>query len=290
MLKVDPATLMQIQELHTALFAIAPKLIRSARNQPSDAREFAACPDDPRYHNPYWHQYGILTHSRRFQEQLEGTVVSLLRQWRLDKAVDTALSEMIDGQSKWQLLHIAAILHDVGKFTARKPKKLRPGGIPVPWHFGGHEADSGRLIRSGIVHELVAQQGFTPAQIEYLASCAERHFRLGVLRNQLKTSSGFTLAFAHSSALKEAAIAIINSDEDQAFALEIFLCFLADNLSKVDEDLWITADSDASIIEQKDTVLAKLQARNLPSELVEMCLQMPVNVAVAHKALLYWIE
>ncbi|HYG83480.1 MAG TPA: HD domain-containing protein [Verrucomicrobiae bacterium] len=285
MLTIDPVTSQLVASTLQKLRQVAPSLVRGALDMSNqENREFAKTPDDPAQHNLFWHQYGILTHSWLFQQHLQTTVVDFLRQWRLEDAVTAALSESIDGRSKWQLLQIAAVLHDVGKFTARTFKE-RPSST-MAWHFGKHEVHSGKLIRQGVVKQFLKKASFTAAQIEYIASCAERHFKLGEMRNEIKNHpGGYSMAFARSPRLGRVITGILNSPSDGPFALEIFLCFLADNLSKVHGDLCATANTDAGIQQEQPRIKKELKNRNLPPQLIDGALQMPVNIEVSRRAL-----
>jgi hypothetical protein len=154
-------------------------------------RSFAASPDDPAEHAPEWHQYGILTHSAKFGDALAEQIPAYARQWGVADPVDAALAVEIDGLAKRQLLQIVALVHDVGKFTARTVRR-RPGGS-VSTSFTGHERDSGRIVRNDLA-PVLSRSGLGAAHIEYVATCAELHFELGKVRRTAKDAGGYTIA------------------------------------------------------------------------------------------------
>ncbi len=145
--------------------ALARELIPRA---PSATPAFLAAPDDPREHKPEWHQFGILTHTRRFVAALRDEVPPALR--AVDPAIAARvgrdLDRPIDGLARCDLLLIAGYWHDLGKFTTRA--RSRRGG----WNFIGHAHDSARIIED----ELAPRYGLTPAQTAYVARLAALHF------------------------------------------------------------------------------------------------------------------
>lgn len=177
---------------------------------------FAEHPDDPLQHETHWHEFGIITHSQKFLEALKTTVPQYLAEWGLKDKADDVLNEKIGNLTKWQLLQITALLHDIGKFTARTPHGFRD-----------HEIHSGKLLRNDL-YRFLEQQGLTAIQIEYIATCAEAHFELGKVRR--KTRGRYTLQFTQSDEFKKMARAIIV--EHSPVALEIGLIFIADSNGK----------------------------------------------------------
>jgi hypothetical protein len=244
-------------------------------------RSFAASPDDPAEHAPEWHQYGILTHSEKFGDALAEQIPAYARQWGVADPVDAALAVEIDGLAKRQLLQIVALVHDVGKFTARTVRR-RPDGS-VSTSFAGHERDSGRIVRNDLA-PVLSRSGLGAAHIEYVATCAELHFELGKVRRTAKDAGGYTIAFTGTPAFMAAARHII--DAFPGCALEIGLQFVADSLSKT--EIAATAETDAGIAAERRILEEEISVRGLHPKLISQALQQPVNLTVARHYLRLW--
>lgn len=260
-----------------ALLAIAQEIIEThtAGTQLHDN------PDDYREHSPPWHQHGIVTHSLEFAKAMETSIPNYVKEWGLETPVDTILSDRIDGVQKRQLLVIASLFHDIGKFTARTTDHTHD---EASHHFTDHEEHSGALIRTDIAPYL-NELGLTEAHVEYIAKCAELHFELGKVRRVAK-QTGYTMAFADSPQFEEAARTVIR--EHPGFAVEIGLQFIADNLSK--SEVFAVAETDEEIEAQRPALVQELNARGLHPALINQALQMPVNFKVARNYLRLWAE
>lgn len=282
MLTAEAKTHKAIKKILSALPAEASRLVRKHQDMSLEVnRSFAKYPDDPAMHQPQWHQFGIITHSKRFQVCLEREVPTYLSKWGVQKAVEEYFQQEIDGWSRWQLLQIVAIVHDIGKFTARQVWEKPDGSIGCK--FSGHESHSGTLLR-GESRSLLGNAGFTANQITYIAMCAQRHFDLGIVREAAKPN--FTIRFVGTGAFSSAVQKILYAHGD--IALEIFLCFLADNVSKT--EVYATAETDAAIVFQDERLKKELEHKRLSSELLGAALQMPVNIMVAQRAVQLWAK
>jgi hypothetical protein len=206
-----------------ALPQLARDVIRRHLDLSDEAnRAFLDHPDGREQHKMLWHQWGILTHTRAFLHSFESTVRELLTDWGLWPAVDSHLSGTIDGVSRWELLKVSILLHDIGKFAARRPG--RKG-----FHFAGHEAWSGEIIR----HEIALEQyGFTPAQVEYVARTAEDHFVLGLLRRHARSRGSFDAGFPSSPEFRRLVLEI--REQHPTDFIEVGVLFLGDSLSKAE--------------------------------------------------------
>jgi hypothetical protein len=266
-----------IRQLQESLPTIATDLVTRYQDMSDPAnRSFAAAPDDPAEHSPEWHQYGILTHSAIFAGALREQIPEYTRQW--DVAVEVSLAAEIDGMTKGQLLQIAALVHDVGKFTARTVSRSPDGSVTK--NFTGHERHSGRIVRNDLA-PMLRQWGLGEAQLEYVATCAELHFELGKVRRTAKAAGGYTIAFTETPAFIAAAQQIIDAFPD--YALEIGLQFVADSLSKT--EVAATAETDAGIAAERRSLEEEIVARGLQPKLIGQALQQPVNLAVARRYL-----
>lgn len=266
-----------VQRLDESYIAIATDLISSRSDAAVPAnRSFAENPNDPAEHAPHWHQYGIYTHSKKFVEALQTDVPALVGEWGLAVPVATALAVEVDGIPKGQLLPIAALVHDFGKYTARK-LEYDESGVATAAGFRGHEKDSGEVVRNQL-SPMLRSWGLGENAIEYIAVCAELHFELGKVRNAAYDADGYTMSFAtKSSACMSAIKDILNEYPD--YALEIGLEFLADSLSKTE----VAPDGKTN-----EQIEQELEDKNLHPNLIGQVIQLPVNIKVGERYLRTW--
>jgi len=152
----------------------------------------------------------------------EVDVPRYLKEWGLWQPVSSMLAERIDGVGRGDLLRVAILLHDIGKFGARTRGKNR-------FHFSRHEELSGRVIREEIdfdVYEL------THAQIEYIAMTAEDHFVLGQVRKRAREDGAYGTDFVRGHRFL-AIVREIRNEHPRDF-VEIGVLFLGDSLAKAD--------------------------------------------------------
>lgn len=174
---IDPAvTPPRVERLLAHLDRDLPALAReSIPYAPTATAPFLAAPDDPAQHKPEWHQFGIITHTRRVVAALRDEVPAALR--AIDPAiarrVERDLAGRLDGLARRDLLAVAGYWHDLGKFTSRT--RGRRGG----WRFINHARDSAAIILGTRPYErlaLGARYGLTRAQTAYVARLAELHY------------------------------------------------------------------------------------------------------------------
>lgn len=267
-----------IQEINNQLPEIAQKLLS---NQP-EWKE----PDNPIEHEPRWHQWGIITHSRKFTEQFEYNIPQYLEKWDLNKKTNNYLDQKIDSITKNDLLKISSLLHDIGKFTTRIHKEK--DGVKYN-DFAKHDQESGRLIRQKLNSQL-SDLGLTTKQIEYVARSAELHYQFGHLREIAKQSSqGYNLSFVESQELKDQCELIIKNNPE--YSLEIGLMFLADSMSKTENFHHIFDISSEEELQKLQPKIDKtIYDKKLPITFKDAINQVPVNIGVARKYLGLWVR
>lgn len=281
----DPDAIYTVaQNLYRELPDIAKSLITVHLDMSEPANvAFAVNPDDYLQHSPNWHQHGVVTHSREFARAMKETIPQYLQQWGLEEPANLVLNEEIDGVQKRELLELASLLHDVGKFTARTLDEYDHDSGEVHVHFDDHEEHSGNIIRS-VLREPLSALGLTENQVLYIARCAELHFELGKVRRVAKANGGYTMAFVDTREFREAAQEIIDKNPD--FALEVGMQFIADNLSK--SEVRSNGITDGGIESQREQLVAAIAQRGLNPRLISQALQMPVNFKVARTYLAQW--
>ncbi|MGH2443875.1 MAG: hypothetical protein ACRDFX_12040 [Chloroflexota bacterium] len=210
-----------VRALDSALTELARDVIRGSLDLSlPENREFLAHPDDRQQHQAHWHHWGIISHTRVFLQHFEVDIPHLLKGWGLWDPVATYLDQRIDGVTKWDLLKITILLHDIGKFAARTRGR-------TAFHFSGHEVRTGEIIRQNID---LASYGLTKDQIEYVASTAEDHFVLGRLRKRIRERGAFTIDFVKGEEFRNLALQIRSEHPDDY--REIGILFLGDSLAK----------------------------------------------------------
>lgn len=283
----QPETREITASLWEKLPTIAKDLIQKSQDL-SDERNknFFENPDDFLEHEPNWHQWGVITHTKMFEKFYREKIPQYLEQWGVSDKAQQQISEQIDGISKDQLLNMAVPFHDLGKFTERRLKREEDGSISAS--FKKHEAASGKIIRTPEFSGMLKQEyGLTDAQIEYIARCAELHYELGIVRDEAKKSDlGYTLAFAKSDAFRDRAKQLMAQHPD--FQLEVGMLFLADSLAKT--DIRIEGNTDEQIESQDASVQEALKERGLNPKLIKAVKQLPINRAVAETYLKVWAE
>ncbi len=256
-----------------------PRLAIGLIEERPENAHFKENPDDPVEHDAVWHQFGIITHTRKFAEFYRTEAQEYFQKWGVAESITAKLSTPIDGKTKEELLRISIPLHDLGKFARgfkEKNGKMEPD-------YKGHEAKSESIIRENPeVKGLLQTYGLTEAQIDYIARCAGLHYELGKMRDEAKKSAlGFTIAFAQSEECRQACQEIASGFPE--FQTEIGILFLCDNLAKT--DVRIEAETDEEIENQSAQIERALQTRGLNPKLIGGVKQRPVNIAIAKEYL-----
>jgi hypothetical protein len=214
-----------VASIARAIDAALPDLARDVVRRHLDLsdqanRAFLQTPDDREQHQTRWHQWGIITHTRRFLELFGTDLPCLLRQWGLHQAVESRLAGQIDRACKRDLLYISILLHDIGKFGARTRGRER-------FHFTHHEQLSGAIIRNEL---RLDRFGLTQAQIEYIALTAQDHFVLGLVRKQIRERRSYDSAFIQGREFAEIASGVVRDHPTDY--VEVGVLFLGDSLAK----------------------------------------------------------
>jgi HD domain len=212
-----------IQNINAELPGMARGVIERHLDLSSEAnRDFLDDPDGRNQHQAQWHQWGILTHTRVFLRHYDEVVPRLLQEWGLSERIRTLLASPVDGVARWDLLRVAILLHDIGKFAARTYSQSG-------FHFARHERLSGEIIRRELD---LARFGLTPAQIGYVARTAEDHFVLAVVRKQAREIRTYDERFVGSQEFSDMSRRVMSEHPDDY--VEIAVLFLGDSLAKAD--------------------------------------------------------
>lgn len=268
-----------IEEIVQKLLNDLPEIAKTIIENRPENDNFKVNPDDPNEHDLNWHQFGIITHTKKSYEFYQTLVQEYLKQWGISNCINEKLSEQIDGKTKAELLQISIVLHDLGKFARgfKEEGRLKPD-------YKGHEAKSEKLIMEDeqIRNCLQKTYALTDSQIIYIARCTALHYELGKMRDEAKKSDvGYSIAFTESEKCREVCGEI--ASEFSEFKEEIGILFLCDFLAKT--DIIIYAKTDQEIEEQTLEIEQTIQERGLHPKLIAAIKQRPVNIANAKRYL-----
>lgn len=170
-----------------------------------------------------YHYWGIRDHSYKvllYQEDAK----DLVKQWGAGQVVKERLAEKVGNNTKGDLIKLASVLHDVGKFACRY-LQWRDGKLV--YRFTNHEVMSGKIIREELAEELM-YLGLTAEEVEYVAVLAERHYELARVR--INNKQQFNWDFVNSDYVGGMLQEIRN--DNSRYDIEVGLMFLADSLAK----------------------------------------------------------
>ena len=262
-----------ITEINANLEDIAASVVAREIEQEKDTlirqqkEKFFIELDSPGQHQPNWHQWGIITHTRNFMKMYDNEVKQYLKDWNRLEAIEEHLLEQIDGISKSKLIYLGILLHDIGKFRKNYSKKLNGRVI---YTFNKHELYSQEIIQNDLYPLLHDYYGLTDSQIEYIGMCARYHFELGFIREIGKKSKyGYSATFAKSQESKDAVLDALPTFE--AYKIEVGVLFLADSYAKT--DVVFENRSDKEILED-------LKYQDLNPKLIHAVKQKPINFEI----------
>jgi len=262
-----------IEEVNTNLEDIARLVLSKEVDKERDSlivqykQQFFIELDSPEQHQPNWHQWGIITHTRNFMKMYDNEIKQYLKAWNRLEAIEEHLSEQIDGISKSKLIYLGILLHDIGKFQKNYSKKLN---WRVIYTFNKHEVYSQEIIQNDLYPLLHDYYGLTDKQIEYIAMCARYHFELGFIREIGKKSKhGYSATFVKSQEFKDAVLNSLPSFEE--YKIEVGVLFLADSYAKTDVDFKDRTDNE---------ILEDLKCQSLNPKLIDAVKQKSVNLEV----------
>lgn len=262
-----------IEEVNTNLEDIARSVVSKEVDKERDSliqqykQQFFAELNSPEQHQPNWHQWGIITHTRNFMKMYDNEVKQYLKAWNRIEAIEEHLSKQIDGISKSKLIYLGILLHDIGKFQKNYSKKLN---WRVIYTFNKHEVYSQEIIQNDLYPLLHDYYRLTDKQIEYIAMCARYHFELGFIREIGKKSKyGYSTAFAKSQEFKDTVLDALSSFEE--YKIEVGVLFLADSYAKTDVTFEERTDNE---------ILEDLKSQDLNPKLIHAVKQKSVNLEV----------
>jgi hypothetical protein len=203
-------------------------------------------PDAVASHEPWWHEYGIVTHTKKVVDVAQNKLPLLPDLGgNLHWALSELASRKIGDLSQLELLIISLPLHDLGKFQPII-KRWEEGGIDRAYHTG-HERRGGDLVAAARSdnppHELDALTtifnsfAITPRQLDYIEQCVRLHFEFGKVRlAATNASTGYSLRYTQTrefeNMCREVAKEHATVNHDSDMSLEKGVLFLFDSAGK----------------------------------------------------------
>lgn len=222
--------------------------------------------DCNKQHKFNWHQWGIVTHSRKCMDMYDNEIDQYLKRWKVKDIIDKYLSEEIDSIKKSKLIYLGILLHDLGKF---KKKYIIESNSKVKWSFNQHELYSQQIILEEIYPLLHGYYQLSKKQIEYISICARYH---GLIRQIIK-KSGLNYSNDFIQSAKFQTLLKIELTELEQYKIEIGLLFLTDSCGKTGIDY---NKNDQEILED-------LKQQNLTLKLTKAVQQKKESINVAER-------
>lgn len=250
-----------------SLERILPELITEIAIK-NKVPEYCQNPDffDPRLKK--WHQYGLLTHTKKVRQAYHHKLRSLLMQWGVCEKVDIKLSEVIGDLKKKDLFDASIMLHDLGKILCLGQEQRNRE----------HEKVSANLLYKEPLKKQLDLYGFNAFHLGYLERCIATHDAVSKeLRDELKDAGNLNLKTVCSERVKQSCRHLAKRYSSIDMSIEMGLFFVCDSLGKLDSNLSDSFPGDFS----EDYVSKHLKERGLPEDLRFGIMQFPANLKLA---------
>jgi len=246
------------QSLASKLDENLPRIISEIAEKNSVV-EYQGNPDFSEERLRSWHQFGLMTHTRKVREAFAGEMVDLLKEWGVGYEVDGFLSQRIDNLTKRELLDASIVLHDLGKVVC----------VGDDGFNRNHEAISLSLIKKGLIYKILRANEISEDQIQYIEKCVETHDVVGKeIRDVLKHSRRLNLSYLDSWECRNLCEKV--AEEYDKSKVEMGIYFICDTLGKTDVRI-----SAGTHIEKIDRIIEK---RGLNPSLRKAITQQPITI------------
>ncbi|MFH1358694.1 MAG: hypothetical protein ABIH37_02300 [archaeon] len=214
-----------------------------------------------------WHQFGLISHTKKVREIYLNKLKEFLRKWDISNLIEH-FDEEIKDVKKSVLFEISIVLHDLGKIPCYGDSRVDRE----------HEILSGKIIKEDFLNNKLKDFGLLEEHINYIKKCVETHDILGKeLRDKLKHENKLNLDFLNNRDVIEMCKYLYLKYED--FKTEIGIFFLCDLLGKT--DIIIDVENDQDILNKEKDIEDILKKRNLPVNLKKAVMQLPMTIKLA---------
>ena len=215
-----------------------------------------------------WHQFGLLTHSKKVRKVFLNELGGILKKKGLYEKIHDKLNQKVDNIKRKTLFEASIPLHDLGKILAYGDKRTNRS----------HESLSKYLISQDPLKKRLEDLDLSEEHINYLGRCIETHYVLGSRgRDKLNPAGNFKLDYISKENIGSFCESLSKEYSDIKTELGIF--FLCDSLGKT--DIRINAKTDLNITNQQKNIEQIIKERNLNPNLKKAVMQLPVNVKLA---------
>ena len=146
-----------------------------------------------------WHQFGLLSHTKRVRNIFLNELSDYLKLWELSN-INEYLDIKINGCEKRKLVEISILLHDLGKIVLVEDKSVHRN----------HEKES-----ESIILKLKELKNLSREQLDYVIRCVNGHDIIGKeIRDFLVSKDKFNFKFLSSSGIKNVIGSIIKKNPD----------------------------------------------------------------------------
>jgi hypothetical protein len=220
---------------------------------------------DPRMES--WHQFGLLSHTKKVRESFLKKLPNLLKEWGILKKVTEVLNEKIKGITKKDLFEISIILHDLGKIPVYNNNRDNRE----------HEILSKELVNNSFINLELKNLGLLNDHIALISRYVETHDVLSKdLRIPLRDQKKLRFEFFDSDEVKN--LCKLISEKYLDIKVEIGIFFLCDTLGKTE----MVSYAESLNSEKYELLITKfLKEKNASLKLKSGILQAPQSLKLS---------
>ncbi len=215
-----------------------------------------------------WHQFGLLTHTKKVRKAFLCDLEPLLKNWGIYEKIRIPLEEKIENIKKKDLFEMSIPLHDLGKIISYLDKRKNRN----------HEALSRDLIYEDFLKNKLKSFGLCRNHLNQIANYILFHDVIGKeIRDELNREGKLSLEYISRGYVNDLCEKVSARYANIKSELGIF--FLCDSLGKT--DIKINANTDKEIMRQELEIIETLKKEGLPSKLKYAVIQSPLTIKLA---------
>lgn len=244
-----------------------PEIIREIAKQYC-IKEYIENPDFLEKRLVKWHQFGLVSHSKRVRKIFLNDLKYFILEKNLYEKIHNNLTEKVNGIAKKTLLEISIPLHDLGKIIVLRDKGLNRE----------HEFHSEKLLYENFLKSKLKSLGLSDQHFRYISKYVKNHDIVGKkIRDKLKSEGNLNLESLSTKEVFEKCRKVASEYSDIKTELGIY--YFCDSFGKT--DILIDADTNEEIFRQEKNIERTLEKRNLSNHLKYAVMQLPVNIKLA---------
>lgn len=259
--------MVSIKEIPQILEDELPEIIKEIARQYS-IKEYIENSDFLETRLKKWHQFGLLSHSKRVRKVFLKEWEDFLKKQEYSSKIIKKLSKNVDGISKKDLLEISIPLHDLGKIMVLGNQSFNRE----------HEIHSEKLLYKKFLYGKLKSFGLSDPHLEYISKYVRNHDVVGKdIRDELKKEERLNLeSISKKEVVKKCKKVYLKYPEIKT---ELGIYYFCDSFGKT--DILINAQTDKDISKQERDIEKILKEKNLPQNLKYAVMQLPINIKLA---------